>query len=224
MIDTETKDELTEAEALEELEARRTKLRKWHEDEANFSREAQAARQQRQALEDEERRLVMRDPELITGDNEPTTKTNAVAKVRAELAKAPDPDAATRRRDHAAAVVRKLSLELEDFVRENFDQLHRARLEEAERVRADVRGGREAFITAAERYLAFARESLALTAPHADYTGRDIAGIDEVSDLVRVLERLEDLPLPTVHGKGEELGQESQPVFFERPTEEDGDQ
>lgn len=224
MIDTEAKVTETDEGVLEELETRRAELAKWHQAEGDYSREGMAARAEREALEAEIRKMVNANPLLIDGDGQPVGRTNPVAKAQAALEKAPDPDAIFRRRDHAAAVVRKLTEDLAAFVREHFDEIHAARFPQAVEVRDAVMQHRDAYLAATEQYLAFARETVGLCAPHDDFDGRDVHGIDEGSELARVLERVEHLPLPTIGGTGPEIGARPEAVFFERPTEDGSDQ
>jgi hypothetical protein len=215
----------TDEAVLEELEKHRAELRTWHEKRDEYSREATAVRARSEQLESEAAKLVHNNPLLINGENEPVGRSNPVAKVRAELAKLPDLDAIYRRRDHADAVVQKLTADLREWILDNFEQLHVARFPQAVEVRDQLRRYRDDYLAAAGEFLAFCNETVALASPHPEYTGRDVAGINEVSELIRVLEKVEDLPLPTIHGTGPEVGGQPEAVFVERPTDdEDGDQ
>lgn len=222
MIETE---EMKTSEVLVELDRLRERVAKFTAEESEYARKGFAAQKEIQRLEAEARRLAMKDPELVDAFGVAVSKSNAVGKVQAAREMVEDPAALYAQRDHAARIREKTEAELIAFVRDNFDAIHRARVPEAERVRDQVRAFRDQYRAAAEAFLVFAQESVALTGPHPEYDGRHVEGIDQVSDLLRVLGRLDDLPLPTVRGYGAEVPGETEPFYFEAPIPgRDGDE
>lgn len=205
MIDTK---EPKTADPLAELERLRAKVRKFAAEESEYATKGFANAKEIQRLEDEARKLGHREPELVDEFDRAVSKSNPVGKLQAAAEKIEAPDALYAKRDHAARIRAKTEADLAAFVLDQFDAIQRARIAEARRLRDAVRDLREDHRRAAEAFLAFAQESIGLTGPHPDLNGQHVGGIDEVSDLLRVLDRLEDLPLPTVFGYDEpEVGE-----------------
>lgn len=222
MIETE---EMKTSEVLVELDRLRERVAKFTAEETEYGRKGWAAAQEIERLEGEARTLARRDPELVDAFGVAVSKSNPVGKLQAAREMVEDPAALYAKRDHAAQIRQKAERELVAFVQDNFDQIHRARVPEAEKVRDQVRALRDQYRAAAEAFLVFAQESVALCAPHPEFNGQDVEGIDQVGDLLRVLNRLDDLPLPTVRGYGAEVPEETEPFFFEGPgPEREGDE
>jgi len=222
VIDTEIKPETTE-DVLAELERLRTKVRALAEKESFLSTEGFKNAKEIERLQSEAAALGRKDPELIDEHGVAVSKSNPVGKLQAAAEKIEDPNAIYLKRDHAGRIREKAERDLADFVLDNFDAIHRARAAQARKVRDGVAALRDRHLEAANAFLDFARESVGLTGPHPEFTGQHVGGIDEVSDLIRVLDRLGDLPFPTVHGYGEEIPETVQPVLIERPDEDGED-
>ncbi len=223
VIETETKPPTTE-DVLAELERHRAKVREWAGKESAFSSLGMANAQEIERLRSEAAALGRKDPELIDEFGAAVSKTNPVGKLQAAAEKIEDPNSIYLKRDHAGRIREKAERDLADFVLDHFEAIHRARSAQARKVRDGVRALRDRHLEAANAYLDFAHESIGLTGPHPEFNGQHVGGVDEVSDLIRVLGRLEDLPFPTVHGYEDEIPETVEPVLIERPDEDGGDE
>lgn len=148
------------------------------------------------ALTDERNRLIHRDPRLVDHHGAPVGK-NAVHKIDAELAKLPDLGELTGQVVHARSVEAAARQDVEEFIREHYAELAEAFGPAGREVVAAVVEAVNIVREALDDYLDMHRRSSGLTHPVQGITSHVVPGLDEASDLKRILDRIADLPVPT---------------------------
>jgi hypothetical protein len=192
MTPTTTK---TRAPSLEDgLAEREQKLTEARAEASALGSEHSTKLKQAQALADERRRLVHRDPELVDHLGAPLGPDNAVGKIDQELAKLGDLEDLGRRVEHTRQIERSAKQSWDDYVAAHYTELLKASREEAETVVAEANEAARAFADKLNRYLEFHSRIAGFTHRVPGITTRVVPGLEAAVDLRRVAESVDLKP------------------------------
>jgi hypothetical protein len=167
------------------------KLTKASADEREVARDLHQKTMRSRELQDERRRLVYRDPSLVDHQGVPVGPRNPAGKLDAEIAKLGDLADLTLQVEHKRRLVEQARHSREDFVGAHFAELIAAKRPEAEAVAASANKAAQAFAAELQRYVAFHGEIVSFTIPRRDIDGRDVPGLNEAADLLRLAESVD---------------------------------
>jgi hypothetical protein len=184
---------------LGELEARELAHAEAKAHASELGSEFGAVSRQLQALHDERRKLVFRDPGLVDhhGQPNPDRKENPVAAVDAKIAELGDVEDLHARMVHARQLEQSAKQAAADFTASHLDELLAAVEPDAESASADVARAMDTLGEAAAAYLNLARRVDGWKGTDRARQHLRVPAIDTASDLVRMAEGYGVPPLAT---------------------------
>lgn len=158
-----------------------------------------AVSRQFEALQDQRRRLVFRDPGLVdhTGSANPDRKENPVANIDAQVAELGDVEDLHARMLHARQLEQSAKQAAQDFTASHLDELLAALEPEAEAASAEVARAMAQLGEAASAYLNLARRVDGWRGTDRTRQQLRVPAIDTASDLVRMADSYGVPPLAT---------------------------
>jgi hypothetical protein len=149
---------------------------------------------QAQALADQRRRLVHRDPELVDHLGVPVGPDNPAGEIDKQIAALGDLDDLGRRVEHARQIERSAKQSWGDFVASHYPELIEASKPEAEAVANSANEAARALAEELNRYLEFHSRIAGYTHPVQGITTHVVPGLQEAVDLRRVAESVDLKP------------------------------
>jgi hypothetical protein len=192
MASTATK--TTKPSAADGLAERGRKLDKARADASALGTELATKLRQVQALADERRRLVHRDPTLVDHLGVPVGPNNPVGKVDQEVEKLGDLQDLAQRAEHARQIERSAQQSWDDYVASHFSELLDAKREEAVAVAASANEAARAFEAELRNYMEFHGRIAGLTRPVPGIDTRIVPGLNTAADLLRLIEPVDLVP------------------------------
>jgi hypothetical protein len=171
---------------------------KWSDARAKASelgREHGAKLKRAQELQDERRRAIHHDPELVDYRDQPTTKDNQIAKIDRELGKLGDLQDLWQRVEHARRLERSAEQSRRDFVASHFRELIDASRPEAKAVAERANAAAQALVVALNEYRELHGRIASYTVPIQGMTTHAVPGQDAAIEALRMAQSV-DLPAP----------------------------
>jgi hypothetical protein len=149
---------------------------------------------QAQALADERRRLVYREPGLVDHLSAPLGPDNPVGEVDKQIAVLGDLQDLALQVEHARQIERSAKQSWDDYVAAHYTELLKASREEAEVVAAEANEAARAFAGALNRYLEFHSRIAGFTHPVSGIDTHVVPGLEAAVDLRQVAESVDLKP------------------------------
>jgi hypothetical protein len=151
--------------------------------------------QRSRALHDERRRLIHREPSLVTHLNEPAKKGNQIDKLDREIAALGDLVDLKAKVEHRRRLAERAKQSWQDYVRANFWEIVESSRAEGEALTTEANQAAMAFAEALTRLLEFQQRLVGYTAPVPGINGHVVPGIEATSNFLRLAESV-DLKSP----------------------------